>query len=102
MRERVVPRDVRVAPRVRLERRCVAAAENARPLLVLEHDHDHVREGRDRRDGGAGRASGERKEREQDREALHASSSTTRRRQTCRPPTTRTSTITPPIAPYTP
>src|SRR5439155_4981368 len=99
-RDAVVARQRRITLCHRVERRRVAAPEHGVLLLVLEHDHHHVREGRHGRDRL--RAAHD-DEHDQERERFQAlSTASARRRQKCNPPTTSTSSTPIAIPPYTP
>ena len=80
VRDAVVARQPRVAPRVRVERRSGAIAEHAARFLVLEDHHDHVVERRDRDDDGRGRCRNGQRRHDGCDEVPHAVSA--RRRQT--------------------
>src|SRR5262249_31291869 len=90
-----------VAARKARERRCVTRADHLLLLLVLEHDHHDVREGRHTA-GRLRRGKREGREQRERGDRPHAFSSTIRRRHTCTTTTTTTTASAPAIAAYTP
>src|SRR5262249_28092192 len=101
MRDAVVVAQPRIGPRQPGERRRAAGADHLLLFLVLEDDHDDVRELRDGADRLCGR-TGESREQGERSGRSHTFSSTPRRRHTCTTTITTTIPSAPATAAYTP